>query len=224
MLHNYVHLLAPMLLGAQLILTLVLVKGDICPGQRGRVHKAMYFLVAGWALAAMNNVLMLLPFALLALFSIKTKTNKTREKGPLPLLYASNVIAAILWGFVLIKQDTLPAVFFSVVALPLAGAACAHLLLTQARTRLQAFHKILPIVGIISGMFMLLVVLWQASLVGEDALQGAITDILIIIASLVLGLVVWAWHLIRQITVAKVQLAFSTGLVVMSGMLQLQLL
>lgn len=223
MLHNYLHLLAPMLLGAQLILTLVLVKGDICPGQRGRVHKAMYFLVAGWALAAMSEFLMLLPLSSLALFAIKTKTNKTRDKGPLPLLYLSNGLAVVAWFIVLFKQATLPAVLFSVVALPLAGAACAHLLLIQARTRLQAFHKILPIVGIISGMLMLLVVLWQASSLEEAMLQAAITDILVVIASLVFGLVVWAWHLIRQITVAKVQLVFSTGLVVMSGMLQLQL-
>ena len=31
----------PMLFGAQALLTLLLIKGDICPGQRGRLHKML---------------------------------------------------------------------------------------------------------------------------------------------------------------------------------------
>ncbi len=42
----------PMLFGAQALLTLLLIKGDICPGQRGRLHKMLPSIGILWLAVA----------------------------------------------------------------------------------------------------------------------------------------------------------------------------
>ena len=61
---------APMLLGAQLILTLILVKGDICPGQRGRIHKMLPAIGVLWlAVASLRIEAFLVVFAIFYFYS-----------------------------------------------------------------------------------------------------------------------------------------------------------
>lgn len=70
----------PMLLGAQLILTLILVKGDICPGQRGRIHKVLPVLAIMWlAVASLKIEAMMVVFAIAYFYSqVQTKNSGTR--------------------------------------------------------------------------------------------------------------------------------------------------
>ncbi len=61
---------APMLLGAQLILTLILVKGDIGPGQRGRIHKVLPPIAIMWlAVASLRIEAMMIVFAIAYFYS-----------------------------------------------------------------------------------------------------------------------------------------------------------
>ena len=61
---------APMLLGAQLILTLILVKGNICPGQRGRIHKMLPAIGVLWlAVASLRIEAFLIVFAIFYFYS-----------------------------------------------------------------------------------------------------------------------------------------------------------
>ncbi len=81
MLYSLLSVMAPMLLGAQVLLTLVLVKGDICPGQRGRIHKVLPVLAILWvAVASLKVEAFLVVFALLYFYSqVQTKKNTSRR-------------------------------------------------------------------------------------------------------------------------------------------------
>lgn len=222
MLTGYSTFLIPALLGAQLILTLVLIKGEICPGQRGRVHKTLPVLLVGWLFAVMAQPLAVLPLLTLAYFSFKAKTGKTRETGPIPFLMAANGLAAICW-LMLLPSMPLPQVGMSFMAIALFGALLAHLLLTQARTRLQAFHRILPFVGFGSAITSILFMLWQLTGIDAAIVETMTVNVIVALALMVFALLVWASHLLLGRTVNRWQLLAASALLVVSGSMQLAL-
>ncbi|GAL20357.1 hypothetical protein JCM19235_4557 [Vibrio maritimus] len=74
-------LLAPALAVAMLVLTLILAKGDICPGQRGRIHKLLPAIGILWlAIASLKVEAFLVVFAIFYFYS-KVQTGKTRQQG-----------------------------------------------------------------------------------------------------------------------------------------------
>ncbi|MBC7004197.1 hypothetical protein BIZ37_16660 [Photobacterium sp. BZF1] len=215
--------LIPALLGAQLILTLVLTKGEICPGQRGRVHKTLPVLLLGWLVVAMVQPYAFLPLAALGYFTLKVKTGKTRDAGPLNVFYAANVLAFLVW-FSLLPTLTLPVAVLSLVSIALFGSLVAHILLTQARTRLQAFHRLLPFAGFISAMVSVLCLLWLSSLLDEGQLASLTTNVVASLVLLVAGLLVWSMHLLTGKTVNRWQLVAAAGILVLSVNMQIALL
>ncbi|MBN3492758.1 hypothetical protein [Vibrio neptunius] len=197
----------PMLLGAQLILTLILVKGDICPGQRGRIHKLLPVLAVMWlAVASLRIEAMIVVFAISYFYS-QVQTKKTRVQGPLWVLYLANGLALSYVAIGIGEQPDLAAGISVFVQIILLGALFAHLLLTVARTRLQAFHRILPVTGVISAMLMSLVILLKAIGLEEVTLTQATQPLLIGFALLITSVLIWSWHIIVSKTVNKVQLA-----------------
>lgn len=101
MLYSLISVFAPMLLGAQIILTLVLVKGEICPGQRGRIHKVLPALAVLWlAVASIKIEAFLVVFALFYFYS-QVQTKKTREEGPLWVMYLANGLALAYVGILI---------------------------------------------------------------------------------------------------------------------------
>lgn len=222
MLAGYLTFLIPALLGAQLILTLVLTKGNICPGQRGRVHKTLPVVLVGWLLAVMAQPLAVLPLLALAYFSFKAKTGKTRDTGPMPVLMAANGLAALCW-LVLLPSMSLPQVGMSFMAIALFGSSLAHLLLAQAKTRLQAFHRILPFVGLSSAMVLILFMLWQLTEIDAAVVEAMTTNVIAALLLLVFALLVWASHILLSRTVNRWQLLVASVLLVVSGSMQLTL-
>lgn len=197
----------PMLLGAQLILTLILVKGDICPGQRGRIHKVLPVLAIMWlAVASLKIEAMMVVFAI-AYFYSQVQTKKTRVQGPLWVMYLVNGLALAYVAIGIGEQPDLAASLNVFVQIILLGALFAHLLLTVARTRLQAFHRILPVTGVISAMLMSLAILLKAFGLEEVALTQATQPLLIGFALLITSVLIWCWHIIVLKTVNKIQLA-----------------
>lgn len=215
--------LIPALLGAQLILTLVLTKGEICPGQRGRVHKTLPVLLLGWLVVALAQPYAFLPLAALGYFILKVKTGKTRDAGPLNVFYAANVLAFLVW-FSLLPTLTLPVAVLSLVSIALFGSLVAHILLTQARTRLQAFHRLLPFAGFISAMVSVLCLLWLSSLLDEGQLASLTTNVVASLVLLVAGLLVWSMHLLTGKMVNRWQLVAAAGILVLSVNMQIALL
>lgn len=219
---GYLTFLIPALLGAQLILTLVLTKGEICPGQRGRVHKMLPVILAGWVVAVISQPAAVLPLLTLGVFTFKVKTGKTRDAGPLKVLYAADTLAALSW-LLLLPAMSLPQIGLSLMAVALFGASLAHLLLTLARTRLQAFHRILPFTGFVSAIISVLLMLWLLTGMDEPTLQTMTTDVVGALVLLVLSLLVWAGHLLLTKTVNRWQLLAASLLLVASGSMQLAL-
>ncbi|MCW8329702.1 hypothetical protein MD588_12870 [Photobacterium sp. SDRW27] len=219
---GYLTFLIPALLGAQLILTLVLTKGEICPGQRGRVHKTLPVILVGWVLAISSHPVSLLPLLTLGYFTFKVKTGKTRDAGPLPVLYAANLFAALSW-LMLLPTMSYPQMGLSLMAVALFGASLAHLLLTQARTRLQAFHRLLPFTGFASAIISVLLMLWLLTGMEESTVQAMTTDVVGALVLLVMSLLVWAGHILLTKKVNRWQLLAASLLLVASGGMQLAL-
>ncbi|WP_064604877.1 hypothetical protein [Photobacterium sp. J15] len=220
MFSGYLPLLIPALLGAQLILTLVLTKGEICPGQRGRVHKTLPVILVGWVLVVISQPVALLPLLTLAFFAFKVKTGKTRDAGPIKVLYASDALAFLSW-VMLLPAMSLPQIGLSFMAVALFGALLAHLLLTQARTRLQAFHRLLPFSGFVSAILSVLMMLLLLSGLEEQTITAMTGDVVAALALLVLSLLVWSGHILLTKTVNRWQLLVATVLLTSSGVMQM---
>ncbi|PKF49657.1 hypothetical protein [Enterovibrio nigricans] len=182
-------------LGAQLILTLVLLKGDICPGQRGRLHKVFWFLVVGWGAITPLFSFAALPFISLGIFSLRSKTGKTKLSGPIPLLHLSNAFG-VLALVVAMFQSPLGLSLLMLFQVVLVGAVTAHLLLIRARSRLQAFHRILPVIGVISAMLMAAVL---AVLGSANATDAMVQHIVVCMGLALTGILIWVSHLFRQV-------------------------
>ncbi|ENM5724940.1 hypothetical protein V4V56_000853 [Vibrio mimicus] len=216
MLYSLISVFAPMLLGAQIILTLVLVKGEICPGQRGRIHKVLPALAVLWlAVASIKIEAFLVVFALFYFYS-QVQTKKTRDEGPLWVMYLANGLALAYVGILISEAPAWPASLTIFAAIFLLGAMFGHLLLTLARSRLQAFHRILPVVGIVSAMLTALCLLPYVSGLSDEQLQTLLMPIVISFGLLIAGVVVWCWHLISAKTVNKWQLVVA-GLLVLAS-------
>ncbi|EGR2795656.1 hypothetical protein [Vibrio navarrensis] len=200
---------APMLLGAQLVLTLVLVKGDICPGQRGRIHKVLPALGLMWmAVSSLEIAAFLVVFAIFYFYS-KVQTGKTRQEGPLWVLYLADGLALCFVALQAIKQSHWGAALVTVLLTVLLGAIFTHLLLVIARSRLQAFHRILPFSGIIAAMLTALALLGVASGFGAEQLEQVTPLMLASLVLMIVGVVMWCWHIFSGKAAHKIQLAIA---------------
>ncbi|MDA0147435.1 hypothetical protein [Vibrio sp. LaRot3] len=217
MVQQLLAMFAPMLLGAQLVLTLVLVKGDICPGQRGRIHKLLPVLAILWLAVASLKIQAIMVVFALGYFYTQVQTKKTRDSGPLWVMYLANGLALAYVGIMIGEAASWSAGMAIFIEVLLLGASFAHVLLTVARTRLQAFHKILPAAGVVSAMLMSLTVLFKAYGLSEEQLSQLTQPILFGLALLISGVVVWCWHIFTQKTVAKAQLIVSLVMLLASG-------
>ncbi|KJY84844.1 membrane protein [Vibrio galatheae] len=200
---------APMLLGAQLILTLILVKGDICPGQRGRIHKMLPSLAILWlAVASLRIEAMMVVFAIWYFYS-QVQTKKTRDQGPLWVMYLANGLAIAYVAIEIGAQSTLAASLSVFVEIILLGALLAHLLLTIARTRLQAFHRILPVSGVVAAMLMSVAILLKAYALDSETLTAVTQPLLVGFALMITSVLVWSWHMLAAKEINKLQLAIA---------------
>ncbi|WP_341664233.1 hypothetical protein [Vibrio sp.] len=218
MIQQILSLLAPMLLGVQLVLTLILVKGGICPGQRGRIHKVLPAIALLWlAVASLKIEAIMLVFAIVYFYS-QVQTKKTRIQGPLWVMYLANGLALAYVGIVISEQPSIVGSVMKFIEIFLLGALFSHLLLTIAKTRLQAFHRILPVTGIVSAMLLSIIVLIKSAQIDPNVLADH-TDILLSgFALMITAVLIWCWHILLSKTVHKIQLwvAFITMLVSMN--------
>ncbi|CAM2826561.1 hypothetical protein QTO01_16745 [Vibrio mytili] len=197
---------SPMLFGAQALLTLLLIKGDICPGQRGRLHKMLPAIGVMWlAVASIRIEAFMVVFAIFYFYS-QVQTKKTREKGPLWVLHLANGLAFAYVVIQVFEQASWPASAAIALMVFFLGASFSQLLLTIARSRLQAFHRILPVTGILSGMLIAIAMLFSSYQLDETLLNEATQPILLSLAMLIASIVVWCWHIFTQKAPEKVQL------------------
>lgn len=143
---------------AQLLSLLVFYKGEICPGQRGRLIKvnlafALYWSV--WMVVSilpayhhtLTNIMSLCGLSVVYFIWKQPKEEKLRNSF---LLMATLVGGLGVLGYV-ISLSLLPwAAFaeYNPIAPILAGVILAHLSLVMAKSRLQGFIALLPLVMI----------------------------------------------------------------------------
>ncbi len=206
MLDYFLAQLLPMTLGAQLVITLVLQKGDICPGQRGRLHKLLPAFIALWVAASTISLLALVTAGVLVAFYSKVQTGKTRVMGSFLLLNMSALAGLAALTHVVSQSFTVWGGVSVVVSVALLGAAFAQLMLVVSRSRLQAFHRILPITGIVSGMSFAMVTLVKAYQLSPEAIAHFTNQILAGFAMVITAIIIWCWHLLLNQSPTKIQL------------------
>ena len=159
----------------------------------------------------------MLVFAILYFYS-QVQTKKTRVQGPLWVMYLANGLAFAYVGIVISEQPSIVGSALRAVEIFLLGALFSHLLLTIAKTRLQAFHRILPVTGIVSAMLLSIVVLVKSAQIEPNLLAEHTNMLLSGFALMITAVLIWCWHILLSKTVHKIQLwvAFITMLVSMS--------
>ncbi|MHA2938090.1 hypothetical protein ACXJY6_07310 [Vibrio sp. RC27] len=210
-------LLPPMLFGTLVLLTLILEKGDICPGQRGRIHKTLPVIAIGWGISGITMLPSLAVGALLLIYFSQVKTGKTRGSGPIKLLFGVNVLAGLLFVMQLVSSGQWLMMVSLVLFVILLGASLGHLLLVIARTRLQAFHKLLPCAGVVAAMCLSLCLIPLGTSLSEQELEQATPSILFAFIVMIISIVVWIWPIIRSTTPTKWPLVVSLGLLLTSA-------
>ncbi|MGF1726976.1 hypothetical protein [Photobacterium nomapromontoriensis] len=183
------------------------------------MHKTLPVLLIGWLLATVAQPLAVLPLVALGYFTMKVKTGKTRDAGPVKVLFAADGLGFVVW-LAMLPQLTLPVAALSAIAIGLLGGLLAHILLTHARTRLQAFHRLLPFAGFASAMLSVLCLLWLTSQYDEVQVQAMTSTIIGALVLMVCALLVWAMHLLTNKTVNRWQLMIAGGLLIGSAYMQ----
>ncbi|MCL9782754.1 hypothetical protein M9194_15065 [Vibrio sp. S4M6] len=185
-----------MLLGTQFILLLVLIKGEICPGQRGRIHQVMPLVGAAWLVAGAYSPVLVVNSILTFYFVSKANMSKTKNKGPLWALKLSVGLATV---FVLLQaadQVTFTASIAVVLFALLLGSAGAHLLLTMARTRLQAFHRILPFLGVAVAIVLTALNFIHSARLLEVDEEQLVINTMVGLVLMTIGVLVWCGHIV----------------------------
>lgn len=202
-------LLAPALTVTLLILTLILAKGEICPGQRGRIHRLLPALAILWlAVASLKIEAFMVVFAIFYFYTHVSK-DKTRDKGPFWLLHLANGLSLSFSAITIAQQPSLAISLFVATSGVLIGLVLNSLLLVVAKSRLQAFHRILPISGVITSMLCVVILGWNLSMLDEAILPSLLNAIIASIVVLFVGIGFWCWPLIKHTAPTKLGMALA---------------
>ncbi len=216
MVYSLLSVFAPMLLGAQIILTMVLVKGEICPGQRGRIHKLLPTLGVLWlAVASVKIEAFLVVFGIFY-FCSRVQTTKTRDEGPLWVLYMVNGLSLAYVGILIGEASSWAASLSLLFMVVLLGAIFSHALLTIAKSRLDAFHRILPVSGIVAAMGVTLCVVPYAYALDSEQLSSLLMPMLTSFSLMLVAIVFWSWHIITSKKADKGRLILALLLMLLS--------
>ena len=220
--HLAARLFAPLALsaiGALAVLLLVLVKGDLCPGQRRRISDGLMSVWAVLGLSLMLAVeaqvpqLMLWWGGLTVLLGIGVLVYQARLTGKRSLSvswqWPASILAAGLGLWILVRVG--PAGLFMLGA---GGCVFAHLILVRAKHRLQAFNLLLPLVGVSCALLFIFVLLCQVAWLG-DAVNSE--DLILpfgqVCGVVLLGALVWLWPVFRKEATSAPVLALATLLI-----------
>ncbi|QUM78907.1 hypothetical protein HWV01_00455 [Moritella sp. 5] len=185
-------------IAAACFLALVLVKGEVCPGQRKRITENM---ISIWAVLALGLMIGIEDYATaptliiggIAVFiGIIQNLIQSRLEGKraIPSTWLRLPIAlAVITGLLVLWQQQQPLLLLEAVLL---GAVFAHVILLRAKHRLQAFNVILPVVGIASSVLLMLGLLIVAALNADSSQMTVIQEFVIYRAViLLLALAIW---------------------------------
>lgn len=221
--HLAARLFAPLALtaiGALAVLLLVLLKGDLCPGQRRRISDGLMSVWAVLGLSLMLAVEARVPVFVLwwggltLALGIAVLVYQARLAGKRSLSLQWQLPALVLAGGLgvwLLFSVGVAAIFM----LGAGGCVFAHLIMVRAKHRLQAFNLILPVVGVSCVLGMILVLLVQTA--GESdpvALDALILPFGQLCGVVLLSALVWLWPVFRKEATSAPVLAVASLLIV----------
>lgn len=215
-------LFAPLALtaiGALAVLLLVLLKGDLCPGQRRRISDGLMSVWAVLGLSLMLAVeaqvpeLMLWWGGLTLLFGIGVLVYQARLEGKRSLSLQwqipALVLAAGLGVWILVRVGPT-----SVFMLGAGGCVFGHLIMVRAKHRLQAFNLLLPLAGVCFSLAFVLMLLGQAGWQGDAAqVESLVLPFAQVCAAVLLGALVWLWPVFRKEATSAPVLAVASLLI-----------
>lgn len=145
---------------AQLICLIVFIRGEICPGQRGRLIRTNRYFAFYWLAILFINPLINQTHiftTLISLFGLSALYLINKHSKPYTAGRNLLIMSALINGFgifaYLIFMARLPTfvfVEFNPIAQLLAGILLTNLALTTARSRLQRFLALLPLTFVIT--------------------------------------------------------------------------
>ena len=144
---------------AQLLCSLVFLKGDICNGQRGRLSEVHTYFALFWAvwffLSLFSNYHYVLTdliclCGMVMVFSAWRQPNEAEMRvGVLKIGVAAGAIGTICYVLMLLEAPSLAWIQYNFAAQALTGLVLANLALVISRNRLQGFIALLPLLMII---------------------------------------------------------------------------
>ena len=144
---------------AQLLCSLVFLKGDICNGQRGRLSEVHTYFALFWAvwffLSLFSNYHYVLTdliclCGMVMVFSAWRQPNEPEMRvGVLKIGVAAGAIGTICYVLMLLDAPSLAWIQYNFAAQALTGIVLANLALVISRNRLQGFIALLPLLMII---------------------------------------------------------------------------
>ena len=144
---------------AQLLCSLVFLKGDICNGQRGRLSEVHTYFALFWAvwffLSLFSNYHYVLTdliclCGMVMVFSAWRQPNEPEMRvGVLKIGVAAGAIGTICYVLMLLEAPSLVWIQYNFAAQALTGIVLTNLALVISRNRLQGFIALLPLLMII---------------------------------------------------------------------------
>lgn len=144
---------------AQLLCSLVFLKGDICNGQRGRLSEVHTYFALFWAvwffLSLFSNYHYVLTdliclCGMVMVFSAWRQPNEAEMRvGVLKIGVAAGAIGIICYVLMLLDAPSLAWIQYNFAAQVLTGIVLTNLALVISRNRLQGFIALLPLLMII---------------------------------------------------------------------------
>lgn len=208
-------------LGALAVLVLVLIKGDLCPGQRRRISDGLMSVWAVLGLSLMLAVeaqvsdLMLWWGGVMVVFGVAVLVYQAQLAGKRSLSWhwqlPSLVLALVFTLWLLLRVG--PAGFFMLIA---GGCVFGQLIMVRAKHRLQAFNVLLPLVGVSGTLLLILVLLGQAAWAGQYNgvnLESLVLPFAQLCGCVLLGAAVWLWPVFRKEATSAPVLAVASLLI-----------
>ncbi|WP_439243060.1 hypothetical protein [Lonepinella sp. BR2474] len=166
-------------LAAQLLCFVVFLKGEICPGQRGRLMVAQGFFALYWVIIGIIGLLndtrplttLALCFcgALMVIIALKQPTQEEDRRDTWLLAGGMIGLIAIVLYVLLMVENRAPYLIYSPFAQLFIGVVLANLALVISRNRLQGLIALLPLIMavllVLNILSVLLFMAWNPSAV-----------------------------------------------------------
>lgn len=208
------------------IICLILKYGQLCPGQHSRIQGELITIWTVLFVSIMMAVETQLPLAILVMGGIggfygmllSIWQGKLPNKRAIPdaSIYGALIPLSIYAIGVLVYQGDL----FIILPTIVTGCVLAQLLLVKAKHRLEAFNRLLPVIGVVVSVISLAILAFLLITQSDTTLlANVINNLYWFLGFLVMGLALWLLPLFSNNSQSYTLLGVSTFLILISQIL-----